>query len=262
MKITTFNINGVRARHDRLIQWVDKHKPDILCLQETKCVLDKFPLTEFAARYPYIEIIGQPSFNGVAVMSLHPMTAIELNPVITTNNVVNQQRCIAVTVKGVRIVNVYIPQGQSQDSPKFLEKLDWLEQFDCWLTRDLKKYKPKHFILLGDFNIAPTDNDVWSTAHWTSETVSCTPLERAWYLALLKKYSLTDAVRALTQKSEFTWWSYRGYSRAPGKYGVRLDHVLLSSGLVSNSFIVDHVERRQHVGASDHTALTVNFNLR
>lgn len=254
MKITTFNINGVRARHDRLIAWIDKVDPDVLCLQETKCRVDVFPLDEISKRYPYIELIGQPSFNGVAICSKQKMFDVKLNPVVG-----EQQRSIAVTINGIRIVNVYIPQGQSLDSPKYTEKLNWLEQFDQWFYSDKKKYRYKRYVLLGDFNIAPTDLDVWSTKHWTTETVSCTPLERAWYFNFLKKYLLTDAVRSLTNKPSYTWWSYRGYFKEPGKYGVRLDHVLISPGLTVTAFHIDEVERKQHQGASDHTALTVTI---
>ena len=161
MKIVSWNVNGIRARIDLIVAWIEENKPDVLALQETKVVDELFPHEPFEAMSYVVETFGQKSYNGVA--------NITKNPSEHTNKGITgfddpQTRVLSTTHDGIRVVNVYVPNGQAVGTEKFLYKLEWLNHLKIMLDNDLKEY-PK-MVVLGDFNIAPSDEDIHDPDEW------------------------------------------------------------------------------------------------
>jgi exodeoxyribonuclease III len=221
MRIVTWNVNSVRMRLTHLLGWLDKHRPDVLCLQETKIPDEGFPRMEIESMGYAIETHGQKAYNGVAIISRLPMENVvrgfgDLDDV--------QKRVIAATVGGIRIMSMYVPNGQSTQSAKYVAKLEWLDHFLRILS---ERHRPDEPLLLcGDFNIAPEDRDVHDPKRWRGK-ILCSEPERAKFRAFLG-WGLHDAVRVKTEEGGFyTWWDYRlsGFRR---NWGLRLDHFLIS----------------------------------
>lgn len=224
MKIATWNVNSLKVRLPQVLDWLAAQSPDVLCLQETKLEDHAFPLQEIEAAGYTAAFSGQKTYNGVAILSRRPLLDVACGIPGFDDP---QRRVISASVDGVRIVCVYIPNGQSIDSEKYAYKLRWLKALQDWLAEELKRHPS--LALLGDYNIAPEDRDVHDPVAWQGQ-VLCSEPERAAFRRLLG-LGLVDAFRCFEQADRsFSWWDYRmmGFRR---NHGLRIDHILLSASL-------------------------------
>ena len=254
MKLATWNVNSLRARKAHLLRWLAEADVDAVCLQELKHVDKHFPLAELAdAGYPHCAWDGQPTYNGVAIVSRLPLSDVQKG--MADDEVDPQKRVIAATIDGVRVYGLYIPNGQRVGSDKFRYKLRWLDRFYAELGR---QDPSQPIAVVGDFNIAPDDSDVWDPFRLDG-TLLCHPEERRRLQAWLD-WGLFDAYRELHRfGTEFTWWDYRqlGWER---NHGIRIDHVLLSAPLRET---LTDVRVDKHVRGwdtpSDHAPVVATF---
>ena len=227
MKIATWNVNSLKVRLPHTLDWLAVNQPDALCLQETKQEDSKFPLADLQQAGYQAVFSGQKTYNGVAIIS-------KAVPEDVMHGIPNfpdeQKRVIAATLNGVRVVCIYVPNGQSVDSDKYQYKLAWLTALQQWLKDELVRY-PK-LVLLGDYNIAPEDRDVHDPQAWVGNVLVSEP-ERAAFKAL-EQLGLRDSFRLFEQpEKSYTWWDYRmmAFRR---NMGLRIDHILVSEALVPN----------------------------
>jgi exodeoxyribonuclease-3 len=252
MKIVTWNVNSLKVRLPHVLSWLSEHQPDVMCLQETKTEDAKFPLSQIQQAGYQVKFSGQKTYNGVAILSKKPATEITLGIPGFEDE---QKRVIAATLDGVRVVCVYIPNGQSLDSDKYQYKLSWLQALHTWLADELKQY-PK-LALLGDYNIAPEDRDVHDPAAWVGNVLVSEP-ERAAFKGL-QQLGLRDAFRLFEQPEKlFSWWDYRmmGFRR---NHGLRIDHILISMALECSACNIDKAPRKLE-RPSDHTPVWAEVN--
>ena len=226
MKLATWNVNSLAVRLPQVLDWLAAHPMDGLVLQETKLSDDKFPRAEIEAAGYAVEFFGQKTYNGVALLSRSP-------PVDVVRNIPglddDQARVIAGTVDGVRVIGAYIPNGQSIDSDKFVYKMRWLQALRDWVRSELPAYP--RLVLMGDYNIAPEDRDVYDPVAWAGQ-VLCTPEERAHFQGLVA-LGLIDAFRLFEQPPKsWSWWDYRNLAFRKNQ-GLRIDHILVSEALRS-----------------------------
>ena len=236
LTVATWNINSVRLRIETVARFVEAHRPDVLCLQETKCMDGQFPLSDVKRMgYDHIAIHGQKGYHGVAVFSRHALKDVERRPFCDKQDA----RHIAVTLAegpaaGTRIHNFYVPAGGDEPdpaiNPKFAHKLGFLDEMENWDA--LKVGGGTKAILVGDLNIAPLEHDVWSSKQ-LAKVVSHTPIERRRLTEVSERGGWVDMMRSLTPEPEklYTWWSYRSPDWAAANKGRRLDHVWLSPAL-------------------------------
>jgi exodeoxyribonuclease-3 len=253
MKIATWNVNSLRVRLPHVLRWLAEAQPDILALQETKILDEDFPCDEIkAAGYECI-FNGQKTYNGMAVICKADCQDI-LKSIPTLEDV--QRRVLGVTINDMRILNLYVPNGESTTSEKYVYKLHWLEHLTQFLKEELKRY-PK-LILLGDFNIAPEEVDVHNSARWAGK-VLFSDKERAAFKELLG-LGFTDCFRLYPQpERSFSWWDYR-LNAFPRGWGLRIDHILASPALVSQCqrCYID-IQPRTWERPSDHTPVIAEF---
>jgi exodeoxyribonuclease-3 len=253
VKVVTWNINSVRARKDRLLDYLKTRAPDVLCLQETKCVDEQFPLPEVQALGYRAELFGQKTYNGVALLSRAPATEVARN----LGDGDEQSRLIAATVEGVRIVGLYAPNGQSIVSPAYQYKLDWYARLSRWLSA----FSGKPLIVCGDFNVAPEPIDTWDPRLWEGQTLF-TPKERAALQALIDANQLVDLLRFKHpgEAGLFSWWDYRAGAFRKN-LGLRIDHLLVSRDLAQRctSALVDRPAREGEL-PSDHAPVEAVFD--
>jgi len=231
MKIVTWNVNSLNVRLPHVIEWLNNNKPDILCLQETKQVNDKFPHNEFKSLGLHSYHNGQKTYNGVAIISKIPLTDISLN-IDGFEDI--QSRLISGTYEDskfnkVRIISAYIPNGQSLDSEKFIYKKNWLLHFCKFLINLRKEYT--NIIVTGDFNISPEDIDCHDPLIWKGKNL-VSKIERDYFKKILN-LGFTDSFRHLNPDSiDYSWWDYR----IPLKrnLGMRIDHILTTDSLLGN----------------------------
>lgn len=254
MKFVTWNVNSLSVRIGHVLDWLREHQPDVICLQETKQEDSKFPYD--ALREIGYEAIhsGQKTYNGVAIISRHPMTNIQRNMPDFEDS---HQRVIAADIEGIRVICAYIPNGQAVDSDKYVYKLNWLQAFNTWVKSQLVIH-PK-LVVLGDYNIAPEDRDCHDPAAWEGQ-VLCSPKERQAFQELLG-LGLHDSFRLFDQpEKSYSWWDYRmlGFRR---NFGLRIDHILVSEALKSSCKSV-HIDRapRKLERPSDHTPVVLELN--
>ena len=226
MRIVTWNVNSIRVRIDQVRTWLDMADPDVLCLQETKITDKTFPTEAFAeAGYPHQAFYGQKTYNGVAIVSKHPLSDVEMG--FATGEADPQKRLIKATVDGIRVVNCYVPNGNSIGSDKFAYKLQWLERF----REELAETETSgDLAVVGDFNIAPEDLDIWDPFEQEGQLL-CHPLERE-ALKRILECGLSDSYR--TKKpmgGEYSWWDFRGMGFSRNR-GIRIDLILLSRSLM------------------------------
>ena len=252
MKITTWNVNSIRARLERVVAWTRANEPDLLCIQETKVVDDDFPRAEFEEMGYTVAVHGQKTYNGVALLARGELE--DVTPGLPGDDSDQQARIIAATMNGVRVLNLYVPNGQEVGSEKFEYKLDWLDRLLDLLT---KAHKPKDSLLLcGDFNIAPEDRDVYDPDRWRGKVLFSEP-EKEMFQALLN-WGLFDALRLLTEDGGlYSWWDYRMGAFGRDR-GLRIDHVLVTRPLKERVRQVD-VDRDERAGEkpSDHAPVTL-----
>ena len=255
MKIATWNVNSLKVRLPHVLEWLSVHNPDVLVLQEIKQVTEVFP-SDALAEIGYKSIAsGQKTYNGVAVISKNAAT----NPITDFPGFDDpQRRILAATVDGVRVVNLYIPNGQEVGSEKYAYKLGWLEALHRFLSDELTQHE--RLVVLGDFNIAPADEDVHDPKKW-GESILCSPAERS-ALGGLIDLGLSDVFRTFSQPDKsFSWWDYRaaGFRR---NAGLRIDLILTSQAMTETceKCYIDK-EPRAWERPSDHTPVIAEFAL-
>jgi exodeoxyribonuclease III len=250
MKLATWNINSLKVRLPQVLDWLKSHPVDALCLQELKLPDDRFPSEAFAAAGYQACWAGQKTYNGVAIISRDPARDVQRNlPGLDDP----QRRVIAATLPGpagdVRVISAYCPNGQTVGSDKYQYKLNWFGALRDWLCAELTHYQ--HLAILGDYNVAPADEDVHDPSKWIGEVLVSEP-ERMAFRSLLE-LGLTDAFREFEQeKNSFSWWDYRRLAFQRNA-GLRIDHVLLSGALRTrcNACVIDK-EPRKNQQPSDH----------
>jgi exodeoxyribonuclease-3 len=239
MKVATWNVNSLRVRLPHLLDWLAAHSPDAVCLQETKCDDASFPAEELkAAGYCSVHH-GQRTYNGVAILS-RAESAVVCRGIPEFTDA--QSRVIAADVGGVRIVSVYVPNGQSVGSEKYAYKLRWFEALASWLASQVAEHP--RLAVMGDFNVAPEDRDVHDPAAWAGRVLFSEP-ERA-ALRRIAGLGFADAFRLFEQpEGAFTWWDYR-MNAFRRKMGLRIDHILLAPALAgsASSCQIDDAPRR------------------
>ena len=255
MKLATWNVNSLKVRLPQVLEWAGRHRPDVLCLQETKVEDFNFPLSEVEAAGYQATFCGQKTYNGVAILSYAPGTdVVTAIPAFTDV----QKRVLAATIQGTRVVCLYVPNGESVSSEKYQYKLRWLAAVREWLKSELT-HNPR-MAVLGDFNIAPDARDVHDPQLWEGKVLFSEP-ERA-ALRELTALPLHDSFRLFDQpERSFTWWDYRmnGFRR---KMGLRIDHILLSDALTKQcvSCKID-VAPRGAERPSDHAPVIAELKL-
>ena len=255
MKLATWNVNSLKVRLSQVLEWAGKHRPDALCLQETKLQDEQFPAADLQAAGYSPLFSGQKTYNGVCIVSLTPPgEAITEIPGLGDP----QKRVLAATIAGVRIINIYVPNGESVESDKYQYKLRWLAAFRDWLKDEVARHP--RLAVLGDFNIAPENRDVHDPAAWEGNVLFSVP-ERNAFQELLAA-GLKDAFRLFEQpERSFTWWDYR-MNAFRRKMGLRIDHILLSEELATacTACTID-IEPRRNERPSDHAPVVAELNL-
>lgn len=254
MKLATWNVNSLNVRLPHVMNWLAENPTDVLCLQETKLTDDKFPASIIEAAGYHVVYSGQKTYNGVAIISKLPITdVVKNNPLFDDP----QQRILAATIDGVRVVCAYVPNGQSVGSEKYEYKLGWLAAFHDWIKQEAALHP--QLAVVGDYNIAPEDRDVHDPAAWEG-LVHVSEKERA-ALARLLDIGLTDSYRLFEQpEKSFSWWDYRGLGFRLNK-GLRIDHILLSPALVArcSACVIDRAPRKLEQ-PSDHAPVIATLD--
>jgi exodeoxyribonuclease-3 len=230
VKLATWNVNSLNVRLPRLLDWLPAAAPDVLCLQETKLEDAKFPHEELARAGYAAHFAGQRTYNGVALLVRDDRAAAVEDVVTTLPDFADEQkRVVAATVSGLRVIDFYVPNGQSVDSDKYRYKLDWCMAATRFLKTELARHE--RLVVAGDFNIAPEDRDVHDPALWAGQ-VLCSGPERAVFREWLD-LGLRDSFRLFEQPPQtFSWWDYRQLA-FPKNHGLRIDHILLSPALAA-----------------------------
>jgi exodeoxyribonuclease III len=255
MKLASWNVNSLAVRLPQVLAWLAANPVDALVLQETKLADDKFPHAEIEAAGYRVQWHGQKTYNGVALLSRGE--AVEV-----TKNIPGlddpQARVIATTTAGVRVIGAYFPNGQEPGSDKFAYKMRWLDALQAWLAAELAAH-PK-LVLMGDFNIAPEDRDVYDP-ELLRGTIHCTEEERAHFRALLA-LGLHDAFRLFEQPPRlWSWWDYRNLAFRRNQ-GLRIDHILVSDVLrpAVGGCTIDKLPRKNE-RPSDHAPVIVELTI-
>ena len=246
MRFATWNVNSLKVRLPQVLDWLQKHEPDALCLQETKLEDAKFPEQELRGVGYHAVYSGQKTYNGVAILSKVRATDAQASVPDLDDP---QKRVLAVTIDGVRVICLYVPNGQSVESDKYRYKLDWLAKITAWLKSE--RAANDRLVVVGDFNIAPDERDVYDPKAWEGQ-VLCSAPERQAFQDLLAG-GLLDSFRLFEQQPQaYTWWDYR-MNAFRRKMGLRIDHILLSQDLAGacRACSID-LEPRRDERPSDH----------
>jgi exodeoxyribonuclease-3 len=253
MKIATWNVNSMKVRLPHVLEWLTAHSPDVLVLQEIKQLTEMFPQDELAAAGYTSLANGQKTYNGVAVISKEEPQDPDLElPGLDDP----QRRVLAVTIGGVRVINLYVPNGSEVGSEKYQYKLGWLRALRDYLAAQLEKYD--NVVVLGDFNIAPADEDVYDPEKW-GEAILCSPQERAALTELLG-LGLADVFRKFDQpEKSFSWWDYRA-AMFRRNAGLRID-LILTSDPMTKRCTASYIDRepRTWERPSDHAPVVAEF---
>lgn len=254
LTVATWNINSVRMRLPRLVAWLERRKPSVVCLQETKVVNEDFPSGPLEALGYRCLVHGQKAYNGVAILSLLP--AADVIRSLPGDPADAESRLLAATIAGVRIINVYAPNGQAPGTEKYAFKLDWYGRLRALLDGG----NPQHEVLLcGDFNVAPEDRDVWDPEQWRGQILFSDPEKAA--VRKIIEWGFADALRIHHQEGGlYTWWDYRAGAFHRG-WGIRIDHILVSSPLAKRCVAVE-IDRDERKGEkpSDHAPVIATFD--
>jgi exodeoxyribonuclease III len=255
VRIATWNVNSLRVRLPQLLDWLRATSPDVVALQETKLGDEAFPAAELLAAGYQSACSGQSSYNGVAVLSrTAPGAVVRDMPGYDDP----QRRILAASIEGLRVINLYVPNGQSVGSDKYFYKLGWLRALRGWLRQELNEHR--QLVVLGDFNIAPEDRDVHDPAAWIG-SVLVSPEERE-ALQTLISLGLIDLFRKFEQPPRsYSWWDYRAGAFQRNN-GLRIDLVLASAALGErcSACTIDREPRRVE-RASDHTPVIATFDI-
>jgi exodeoxyribonuclease III len=255
MKLATWNVNSLKVRLPQVLEFLAAQKPDALCLQETKSEDANFPVGDINGAGYQAVFSGQKTYNGVAILSPQPAQDVTMGIADLDDP---QKRVISAVVNGVRIVCVYIPNGESVESAKYVYKLDWLRRLNSCLKEELAKYP--RLAVLGDYNIAPEDRDVHDPNFWEGKVLFSEPEKTAFrdMIAL----GLQDSFRLFEQpEKSFSWWDYRmnGFKR---NLGLRIDHILLTAELAKacKSCRIDR-DMRAKERPSDHAPVMAEIEI-
>ncbi|MBV9946632.1 MAG: exodeoxyribonuclease III [Myxococcales bacterium] len=266
MRIATWNVNSLKARLEKLVWWVERTNPDVLLLQETKCTDAGAPREALFSLGYELAHHGSGGRNGVAIASRTPLTAIETNfgeplaprtATASDDDPLAEARIVAATTAGLRAVSVYAPNGRVVGTAPYFAKLDWYERLSRWLEATPKETP---LVLGGDFNVAPTDDDVWDARACHGGTHVSEP-ERAAFRRLLA-WGLVDAYRRHhPERERYTWWDYRAgdFHR---NVGMRIDHLLVAPAVAERSVFaeIDREARKGRPTPSDHAPLVVDLD--
>lgn len=254
VKIVTWNVNSLRAREDLVLDWMEEHDPDVVCMQETKLTDQEFPEDAFGDLDYDVVFCGQRAYNGVAIASHEVPADVEVG--LPGDDKKSEKRLIAANVEGIRLVNVYVPNGKAIGSDKYEYKLKWLDRLVEYIT----EHDPTQpLVLCGDFNLCPEDRDAFD-ADERGEGLFCSPKERDRFRRLLD-WGLTDAYRHFHPEPDnaYTWWDYRagGWEK---DHGMRIDHLLVTRPVLERAtdVTIDKMMRGAE-GPSDHVPVTLHL---
>lgn len=256
MKIATWNVNSIRARLGAVLDWMREAEPDVLMLQETKVTDDIFPILEFEALGYRGHFHGQKSYNGVAILSRLPVEDVQMG--LPGGGEDAQARYMEATVRGIRVICLYLPNGNPVPGEKFDYKLAWMERLHLRAAELLAAEQP--FVMGGDYNVCPTDEDVYDPVAFRNDAL-CRPESRARFRALLN-LGLTDALRIYVPAGPaYSYWDYTGNAWLRD-HGLRIDHFLLSPQ-AADRMTACAVDRGPRGGerASDHTPVWCNIKV-
>ncbi|MFC1695502.1 exodeoxyribonuclease III [Pseudomonadota bacterium] len=255
MKIASWNVNSLNVRLPHVVAWSEAARPDVLALQETKLTDDRFPVEELHEIGYHSVFSGQKTYNGVAILSREEAS----DPVTDIAGLDDpQRRILAATVGDIRIVNLYVVNGSEVGSEKFEYKIHWLERVTDWLAAEMAQHEKT--VVLGDFNIAPDDRDVYAPEEWHEKILCSTPERDA--LGRILALGLTDTFRMFEQEERtWSWWDYR-MNMFRRKLGLRIDLVLASAAMARHctaSYI--DIEPRRQERPSDHAPAIAEFDI-
>ncbi len=254
-KIATWNVNSLRVRLPHVQTWMRDVKPDVLVLQEIKMPSEDFPHEEFTEMGYRCVVSGQRTYNGVAILSRY-----EVQDVVTDIPDLDdpQRRILCATINGIRILDLYVPNGESVDSDKYKYKLAWLDKVDAYLKSELKQHTS--MVVLGDFNIAPENIDTHDPKAWENSVLFSQPERQAFQKML--HIGFKDCFRQLAPTDQaYSWWDYR-MNAFRRNIGMRIDHILASDALFAKckSCHIDKAPRKWE-RPSDHAPVIAEFNL-
>ena len=255
MLIATWNVNSLKARLDRVTQWVTENQPDVLCMQETKMKDEVFPALTFAEMGYESAHFGQGQWNGVAIISKVGLTDV-VNNFAKPIEPDHEARIISATCGGVKVVCVYVPNGRALEDDHYKYKLGWMKKLRQHADAIAKPND--RLVIGGDFNIAPTDDDVWDVTKFDGATHVSAPERKVF--AELCDWGLTDAFRELHPEPKvFSWWDYRNGSFHKGE-GMRIDFLLATKSLMSDAE-ASSIDRNARKGEkpSDHVPVTITL---
>jgi exodeoxyribonuclease-3 len=255
LRIATWNVNSLNVRLPHVVEWIGSASPDILVMQEIKQVTEAFPAEAFSELGYHAVASGQKTYNGVAIVCRKESSDHVLDIPGFDDP---QRRVLAATTAGVRVINLYVPNGSSVGSEKYEYKLAWLEALHDYLRSELSQHEK--LVVLGDFNIAPEDRDVYDPIKW-GDDILCSPAERA-ALGKLIDLGLSEVYRQFDQpEASFSWWDYRaaGFRR---NAGLRIDLILASESLsrACRKSLIDK-EPRTWERPSDHAPVLAEFSI-
>ena len=255
MQLATWNVNSLKVRLPHVVQWLAENPIDVLCLQELKMDHPVFPLADIEAAGYQAVWFGQKTYNGVAILVKNGRTISDVVQGIPGYED-EQRRVIAATIDGMRVICAYFVNGEAVDSPKYQYKLGWLAALEGYVASELARYPD--FALLGDYNIAPEDRDVYDPEGW-HEQVLCTTPERDSFRRLIAM-GLADSFRLFNQEDkQYSWWDYRAMMFRRNM-GVRIDHILITDSLKARATgcVIDKTPRKWE-RPSDHTPVVLTL---
>ena len=254
MQIATWNVNSLKVRLPQVIDWLKSSNCDILAIQELKLDNPHFPTETFKELGYYCAFNGQKTYNGVAIISKHEISDVHYDLPDYDDH---QKRALAATVNGVRVICVYVVNGEAVGSDKFNYKMEWLDKLHVFIDNSLKQH-PK-LALLGDFNIAPSDIDVCEPQFWYEKILCSTPERQHWQNLIA--LGLHDSFRLFNQQGgQYTWWDYRNFAFRR-KIGLRIDHILISEQLKQQAIACEiDIMPRKNERPSDHTPVILHLN--
>jgi exodeoxyribonuclease-3 len=254
MQIATWNVNSIRARVERVLPWLEQKQPDVLCMQELKVEEDKFPLEEFQRAGYSVVLSAQKTYNGVAIASKLPASDVRIGLDDGVEDA--QARLISAMVGGVRVISVYVPNGQAVGSDKFEYKMQWMDRLRRYLDEKCDRSQP--IVLCGDFNVAPDAGDVHDPVAWAKETLFHVDARRA--LEKVRSWGLVDLFRLHHHEPGFySWWDYQMLA-FPKNRGLRIDHLYGSESIARRctACVIDR-EARKGLKPSDHAPVVATF---
>ncbi|HFC30853.1 MAG TPA: exodeoxyribonuclease III [Oceanospirillales bacterium] len=254
MKIASWNVNSLKVRLQHVLQWSKENQPDILAIQETKLTDENFPAQDIKNAGWHVVYSGQATYNGVAIISSSPATDI-ITDIAGLDD--PQRRILAATIDDVRVINLYVVNGQSPSSEKFQYKMQWLEKVTEFIETQLHEYE--NVVVLGDFNIAPDDRDVYDPDYWRGK-ILCTDEERQ-KLNNILDLGMDDSFRLLHDEAGYySWWDYR-MGGFPRNLGLRIDLILCNEPM-SEMLTAAYIDKQPRTWErpSDHTPVVAEFD--